>query len=198
MKKSLFSIAFLLLALFLNAQEIKSPNGNFSLHFEVKESVPVYKLDLKNKAIIKESKLGLELKDIESLLTGFAVTKVDKSAFDESWKPVLGEVKEIRNHYNEMAVTLTQKATERILIIRFRLFDDGLGFRYEFPQQEKLNYFVIKEERTQFAMTGDHTAFWIPGDYDTQEYSYTKSKLSEIRGLMKKAITPNASQTPCS
>ena len=123
---------------------------------------------------------------------------METSTFDETWKPVWGEESQIRNHYNEMAVTLNQKAQERNMVIRFRLFDDGLGFRYEFPLQENLNYFVIKEEHTQFAMTGDHTAFWIPGDYDTQEYDYTESKLSEIRGLMKGAITPNSSQTPFS
>src|SRR5690606_7912899 len=116
------------------------------------------------------------------------------STFDETWTPVWGEVKAIRNHYNEMAVTLSQKGTNRQMLIRFRLFDEGLGFRYEFPHQKDLTYFVIKEEKTQFAMTGDHTAFWIPGDYDTQEYDFTTSRLSEIRGLMPKAITANVSQ----
>ena len=119
----------------------------------------------------------------------------ETSTFDETWEPVWGEVKQIRNHYNEMAVTLNQKAQDRNIIIRFRLFDDGLGFRYEFPLQKNLNYFVIKEERTQFAMAGDHKAFWIPGDYDTQEYDYMESKLSEIRGLMEEDVTGNASQT---
>ena len=126
---------------------------------------------------------------------GFACIDAKTSTFDETWEPVWGEVKSIRNHYNEMAVTLNQKVQNRNIIIRFRLYNDGLGFRYEFPQQENLNYFVIKEEHSQFAMTGDHTAFWIPGDYDTQEYDYTESKLTEIRGLMKGAITDNASQT---
>ena len=102
----------------------------------------------------------------------------------------MGEEDKIRNHYNELAVTLEQPDNQRHIVIRFRLFNDGLGFRYEFPQQNNLNYFIIKEEHTQFAMTGDHTAFWIPGDYDTQEYDYTTSRLSEIRGLMKKAVTP--------
>ena len=131
-------------------------------------------------------------------MSGFTIEKSETSTFDETWQPVWGEEKEIRNHYNELAVTLDQKAQERDILIRFRLFDDGLGFRYEFPLQKNLNYFVIKEEHTQFAMTGDHKAFWIPGDYDTQEYDYTESKLSEIRGLMKGAITPNSSQTPFS
>lgn len=198
MKKSLLSIVFLLTAFCLQAASFKSPNGNFELKFQLKDGVPVYQLDYKSHAIVKESKLGLELKDTPSLLGGFSIVKSEEATFDENWKPVWGEVKTIRNHYNELAVTLNQTETDRMMVIRFRLFDDGLGFRYEFPQQENLNYFVIKEEHSQFAMAGDHTAFWIPGDYDTQEYSYTTSKLSEIHGLMKKAITPNASQTPFS
>ncbi len=120
------------------------------------------------------------------------------STIDETWQPVWGDEKEIRNHCNEMLVTLNQQATNRFMLIRFRLFNDGLGFRYEFKEQEKLSYFVIKEECTQFALTGDHTAWWIPGDYDTQEYDYTTSRLSEIRNLMEEAISPNASQTPFS
>lgn len=130
-----------------------------------------------------------------SLMDGFVVAKTDTSTFDETWKPVWGETATIRNHYNELAVTLNQPATKRNIVIRFRVYDDGMGLRYEFPQQEELNYFVIKEEHTQFAMAGDHKAFWIPGDYDTQEYETVESKLSEIRGLMKSAITPNSSQT---
>ena len=159
---------------------------------------PVYELSYKGKEVIKPSKLGLELKNDPGLMNGFTLADIKTSAFDETWEPVWGEVKSIRNHYNEMAVTLNQKAQDRNLIICFRLYNDGLGFRYEFPQQKNLNYFVIKEEHSQFAMAGDHTAFWIPGDYDTQEYDYTESKLSEIRGLLQGAITPNASQTPFS
>lgn len=201
----------------INAQELKSPNGNLSLNFSVENGgIPTYSLKYKGRDVIKPSKLGLELKDEfilggfnnfegekkgedrVSLLNNFEIADTKTSTFDETWKPVWGEVKEIRNHYNELAVTLNQKTTDRHIIIRFRLFDDGLGFRYEFPEQKNLIYFVIKEEKTQFAMAGDHTAYWIPGDYDTQEYDYTTSKLSEIRGLMPKAITPNASQTPFS
>lgn len=130
-----------------------------------------------------------------SLMDGFVVAKTDTLTFDETWKPVWGETATIRNHYNELAVTLNQPSTKRNIVIRFRVYDDGMGLRYEFPQQEELNYFVIKEEHTQFAMAGDHKAFWIPGDYDTQEYETVESKLSEIRGLMKSAITPNSSQT---
>ncbi len=159
------------------------------------DGTPSYRLNYKDKAVIKPSKLGLALKnDAKSLLNDFTVIDTKTSTFDETWKPVWGEWATIRNHYNELAVTLNQKGTDRQLIIRFRLFDDGLGFRYEFPSQKNLTYFVIKEERTQFAMTGDHTAFWIPGDYDTQEYDYTTSKLSEIRGLTKIATTENVSQ----
>lgn len=159
------------------------------------DGTPTYNLKYKNKEVVKTSKLGLELKDDKkSLLNDFTITDTKTSTFDETWKPVWGEVDHIRNHYNELAVTLNQKGTDRQIVIRFRLFDDGLGFRYEFPAQKNLTYFVIKEERSQFAMTGDHTAFWIPGDYDTQEYDYTKSKLSEIRGLSEKAYTANVSQ----
>ncbi|MBS2211228.1 glycoside hydrolase family 97 protein [Carboxylicivirga mesophila] len=187
-----------LMGLTMFGEELKSPNGAFKMFFELKDGVPTYQLALHDKAVIKESKLGLELKDAESLLNGFEVTGVEHASFDATWQPVWGEWKDIRNHYNEMAVTLSQTESQRKMLIRFRLFDDGIGFRYEFPEQEHLTYFVIKEERTQFAMAGDHKAFWIPGDYDTQEYDYTESKLSEIRGLMEKAVTPNASQTPFS
>lgn len=190
-----------LLALFASSalmaeEKITSPNGQIKLTFSVSaQGEPVYELSYKDKVVIKPSKLGLELKDDPGLMTGFAIADVKTSTFDETWEPVWGEVKQIRNHYNEMAVTLKQEAQNRNIVIRFRVFDDGLGFRYEFPLQKNLNYFVIKEEHTQFAMAGDHKAFWIPGDYDTQEYDYTESKLSEIRGLMEGAITGNASQT---
>lgn len=180
----------------LMAEGISSPNGQLRLNFAVNtQGEPVYELFYKEKVVIKPSKLGLELKNDSGLMNGFTLTDTQTSTFDETWEPVWGEVKQIRNHYNEMAVTLNQQAQDRNIIIRFRLFDDGLGFRYEFPLQKKLNYFVVKEEHTQFAMSGDHTAFWIPGDYDTQEYDFTESKLSEIRGLMKVAITGNVSQT---
>ena len=206
-----------------NAQEkLMSPDGNLSMTFSLNgEGTPIYELSYKNKEVIKPSKLGLELvtedpnqqtsfewsaerksqKELDrkaDLYSGFIVKNIQTSTFDETWAPVWGEEDSIRNHYNEMAVTLEQPKNDRFIIIRFRLFDDGLGFRYEFPQQPNLNHFVILEERSQFAMTGDHTAFWIPGDYDTQEYDYTTSRLSEIRGKMDKAITANSSQTPFS
>ena len=200
MKAICIKLTCFLLVLFMSsaamAESITSPNGQLQLNFSVNsQGEPVYELFYKGKAVIKPSKMGLELKNDPGLMNGFTLADTQTSTFDETWEPVWGEVKQIRNHYNEMAVTLDQKAQDRNIIIRFRLFDDGLGFRYEFPLQKNLNYFVIKEERTQFAMTGDHKAFWIPGDYDTQEYDFTESKLSEIRGLMKSAITGNASQT---
>lgn len=202
MRKILF--ALMLLPMLAMAQTVKSPNGNVSVKFSLDNGRPVYEVSYKKRAVVKPSYLGLELaktkhasKGIEetSLMDGFVVAKTDTSTFDETWKPVWGETATIRNHYNELAVTLNQPATKRNIVIRFRVYDDGMGLRYEFPQQEELNYFVIKEEHTQFAMAGDHKAFWIPGDYDTQEYETVESKLSEIRGLMKSAITPNSSQT---
>jgi hypothetical protein len=195
--RKIFLFASLCFTFFLaNAQQLKSPNGNFIMTFSINDNgVPTYALAYYGKTVIKTSKLGLELKnDKKSLLNDFTIADSNISTFDETWKPVWGEENKIRNHYNELAVTLNQKETDRQIVIRFRLFDDGLGFRYEFPQQKNLVYFVIKEEKTQFAMTGDHTAFWIPGDYDTQEYDFTESKLSEIRKLFKGAVSENASQ----
>jgi hypothetical protein len=196
--KNLFFASLILFAFssIAEAQQLKSPEGKFVMEFSLQnDGTPTYNLKYKNKEVIKTSKLGLELKDDKkSLLNDFTVVDSKTSTFDETWKPVWGEVDKIRNHYNELAVTLNQKGTDRQIVIRFRLFDDGLGFRYEFPTQKNLTYFIIKEERSQFAMAGDHTAFWIPGDYDTQEYDYTKSKLSEIRGLSEKAYTANVSQ----
>ena len=180
----------------LKAEKLTSPNGQLEMNFTLTpQGEPLYELTYKGKAVIKPSKLGLELKDAPSLMDGFKLVAQQQTSFDETWQPVWGEESNIRNHYNELLVTLRQEAHNRNIQIRFRLFDDGLGFRYEFPLQQNLNYFVIKEERTQFAMAGDHTAFWIPGDYDTQEYDYTESKLTEIRGLMDGAITENSSQT---
>jgi len=198
MKKLIILAYMLIVSQLIFAEEVKSPNQKMVLNFEIENGTPVYRLSLEGHPIILDSKLGLELRDDKDLLSGFTITNIQRSSLDETWQPVWGEEKEVRNHYNEMAVTLEQKATEREMVIRFRVFDDGLGFRYEFPEQPNLIYFVVTKERTQFAMAGDHTAFWIPGDYDTQEYDYTTSRLSEIRGLMEQAITPNASQTPIS
>ncbi len=198
MKKLQVLLVCLLAVLGLKAAELKSPKGNLTLYADVKDGRPMYRLDYKGRPVVKESYLGLELKNDKDLMSGFTLVGTKTSAFDETWQPVWGEVKDIRNHYNELLMTLEQPETKRTMEIRFRLYDDGVGFRYEFPQQPNLNYFVIKEEHTQFAMAGDHKAFWIPGDYDTQEYSTVTSILSEIRGKMKAAITPNSSQTPFS
>lgn len=195
MKKILLLLAFASTGMLLMATEIKSPNRELVLNVMVKEGAPVYWLTYKNKPVIKESRLGLQLKNDQSLTEGFVISNSFITSFDETWQPVWGEVKSIRNNYNELAITLTQAATQRSIIVRFRLFNDGLGFRYEFPLQEKLNYFIIKEEKTQFALAGDLKAFWLPGDFDTEEYSTVTSKLSEVRGKMKAAITPNSSQT---
>ena len=196
-------------------QELKSPNGNFVMDFSLsKDGKPTYQLRYKGKDVVKPSHLGFEFKtklkemdfavqdrveddrakDIANFLSGFTIIDTKSTSFDETWKPVWGEVDKIRNNFNELAVTVSQPKTDRQMIIRFRMFDDGLGFRYEFPEQKNLKYFVVKEEHSQFAMAGDHTAFWIPGDYDTQEYDYTESKLSEIKGLFDKAYIGNASQ----
>ena len=216
-RKILSLIAFLCISFIANAQQkLTSPDNNLVMTFQVdSKGAPTYELTYKNKVVIKPSTLGLELKKEDNTRTdfdwvdrrdltkldsktnlydGFEIKDTQTATFDETWQPVWGEEKEIRNHYNELAVTLYQPMNDRSIVIRFRLFNDGLGFRYEFPQQKSLNYFVIKEEHSQFGMNGDHIAFWIPGDYDTQEYDYIESKLSEIRGLMESAVTVNASQ----
>ena len=173
----------------LGATEVlTSPDGRLQLSFDLTaDGTPTYKMDYNNKPVIATSRLGLELKNQKSLLDGFKMERVSRSSFDETWQPIWGEQSSIRNHYNEMAVCLSQPDDNghlREMIVRFRLYDDGVGFRYEWPAQDNFTYFTIKEERTEFAMTGDHTAYWIPGDYDTQEYDYTISRLSEVREKM--------------
>ena len=200
---------------------LSSPDGKLEMSFHLTvDGTPEYTLNYDGRPVILNSGMGFELRGVlkaqkidynadgtvtksdwkpcESLHDGFAVESVERSSHDETWAPVWGEEDSIRNHYNELAVNLVQASTERRLVIRFRLFNDGLGFRYEFPSQKNLNYFVIKEELTQFAMTADHTAWWIPGDYDTQEYNYTQCRLSEISKHFKEALTGNDSQTPFS
>jgi len=166
------------------------------LTFTLRDSKPYYSVSFRGKPVIKPSRLGYELHNAESLLEGFTQTGEKTSTFDETWMPVWGENKTIRNHYKELLVGLIQEKTGRVMNLRFRVYDEGVGLRYEFPQEgSKLNYFVVKEECTEFALTGDHIAWWIPGDYDTQEYEYSRSRLSEIRPLFKKKVTDNASQT---
>lgn len=215
MKRILPLLAALFAAAGASAQEtLLSPDGDLKLTFRLSETgAPTYALDFRgvppccpapwgsscaamHRRWSSEPKSKGRLWRPVSLYDRFEQTGVERSSFDEQWQPVWGEESSIRNHYNEMAVTLRQAESGREMTIRFRLYDEGLGFRYEFPEQKQLTYFTIREERTQFAMTGDHTAFWIPGDYDTQEYDYTESRLSEIRSHMEQAITPNSSQTP--
>ena len=195
----------LMMPLLLVAQQVKSPNGNVVVSFSlVDNGVPTYKVSYKGKPVIKQSRLGLELTPSQNdgikaedtnLMNGFKVSNTETSSFKEVWKPVWGETSSILNHYNEMAVSLTQEHPNRTIIVRFRVYNDGMGLRYEFPRQSNLGYFIIKDEHTQFAMAGDHTAWWLPGDYDTQEYETVTSKLSEIRSKMKAAVTENTSQT---
>ena len=196
----------------LTAEELHSPDGQLTLRFTLQEGgVPAYSLRYKEQEVIRPSRLGLELTGSEnamfgqevrkssdprtSLYDGFHLAAAERNSVDETWEPVWGESRTIRDRHNELAVRLAQEETGRTMIIRFRLFNDGLGFRYEFPQQKELVYFVVREELTEFAMTGDHTAFWIPGDYDTQEYDYHTSRLSEIGGINRAGRQGNLSQT---
>lgn len=196
MKKLIF-LAMLALPTMLMAQTVKSPNGDVEVRFALDGGKPTYEMSYKQKAVVKPSRLGLELakdkhaskgKNETDLMDGFTIADTKTSSFDETWKPVWGETATIRNHYNELAVTLNQPSSQRNIIIRFRVYDDGMGLRYEFPQQKELNYFIIKEEHTQFAMAGDHTAWWLPGDYDTQEQETQETKLSGIREQFNKAV----------
>jgi hypothetical protein len=180
----------------LHAADVSSPSGKLSLRFELNaQGQPTYQLFRDNTPVLKPSRLGFELADGTTLTDGFKQLAEESSSFDETWSPVWGESSEIRNNYNELLVKLVQPSSDRYMNIRFRIYDDGMGLRYEFPQEGKLNYFTVKEEKTEFAMTGDHTAWWIPGDYDTQEYEYTESKLSEIPRLLRGAVSGNLSQT---
>ena len=195
--KKIITLLFTLLPIAASAQTVVSPNGNVQLTFSLDQGRPTYEMTYKDKAVVKPSHLGLELaKDKHAsksmnetdLMDGFVVAETKTGTFDETWKPVWGETATIRNHYNELAVTLDQPATKRKMVIRFRVYDDGMGLRYEFPQQRDLNYFLIKEERTEFAMAGDHIAWWLPGDYDTQEQETQQTRLSEIRNRMHEAV----------
>ena len=202
MHKITVLLCAVLMPFMTSAQEVKSPGGQVTVKFYLESGRPTYEMSYKNRAVVKPSHLGLELaKDKHaskgmretSLMDGFEIKDTKTSTFDETWKPVWGEVAKVRNHYNELAVTLDQPATKREMIIRFRVYDEGMGLRYEFPQQDSLVYFIIKDEHTQFAMTGDHTAWWLPGDYDTQEQETQESKLSEIRSRFHDAVNWNNS-----
>ncbi|NVN19059.1 glycoside hydrolase family 97 protein [Muricauda sp. HICW] len=182
----------------MSAQELKSPNGALQLKVTLtSEGMVQYTLDLDNKEVIKPSTLGLQLKNAPSMLKGFQIEESHIKEVDEHWNPVWGKQKTVRNHYNELELRLVQPEHDnRYIRLRFRLFNDGLAFRYEFPKQKTLNYFIIEEEETEFALTGDHKIFWIPGDYDTHEYPYTTSKISEIPSKMKDATVYISAQAP--
>jgi len=196
--KKLVLLLVLLVAPFLvKGQTIASPNKNLILKFELKNGIPFYELTYKGKPVIKPSKLGVEIKNAPSFMDGFSVKNTAQSTVDVNWDPIMGEEKTIRNNYTELLIVLSQeKNNNRYINLRFRLFNDGLGFRYEFPKQKDLNYFIIKEEHTEFKLAGDHKIFWIPGDYDTNEYAYTTSKISEIQGFMQKATIEINAQKP--
>ncbi|HSE25778.1 MAG TPA: glycoside hydrolase family 97 protein [Pyrinomonadaceae bacterium] len=198
MRKGLLILLVLFSSLNAVAQEIKSPNGKLSFSFELSvDGEPTYKLSFNGKAVIQKSRLGIELKELPPFTKGFTIAKVEQSQLDETWAPVWGQEKEIRNHYNELAVTLQQASVNnRRMIMRFRLFDDGLGFRYEFPEQTDLKYFIVMDEKTEFNLTGDHKAFWIPGDYDTNEYAYSTTKISEVDATKGAAAQDIAFKSP--
>ncbi|MBU7570002.1 MAG: glycoside hydrolase family 97 protein [Flavobacterium sp.] len=179
--KNIFTLCLLVLTGFLNAQTVESPSKEIAVTFKLTaEGRPSYSVNYKNKPVIKESLLGIALKETEALETGFEITNTQNKSVDESWKPVLGEQSVIRNTYNQAVFSLLQKATGRKLDIVFKVYDEGVAFRYEFPKQNKLNYFIISDEKTEFNLAGNHKTFWIPGDYDSQEYVYNETKLSEI------------------
>ncbi len=192
MKKVLNLIAGLLvLYIPVTGQTLLSTDGNLSMTFSLTDNgTPRYSLDYKSKPAVRPSSLGFKLKKGGDLKDGFEIVSVDTASVDTTWRPVWGEEAEIRDNHREMLVNLRQKSTNRLMSVRFRLFDDGLGFRYEFPMQKKLSYFVITDELTEFAMAGDHEAYWIPADYDTQEYEYTRSRLSDIASLADSVTGP--------
>ena len=202
----LILLAIACMPLGMNAQEVKSPDGNVVVNFSLDPNgCPTYSLSYKGKVVCKPSKLGLTLaKDKHAnagihetdLREGFAVVDTQISTFDETWTPVWGQYKQVRNHYNEMAVSLHQASADRTMIIRFRVYDEGMGLRYEFPQQKNLNYFIIKQENTQFALAGDHMAWWLAGDYDTQEHPGQTSRLSEVRARMDMCLNPAPGRVP--
>ncbi|AWA30827.1 alpha-glucosidase [Flavobacterium magnum] len=177
--KKILTVCLALVTGTLVAQNVKSPSGNISLDFRLVEGKPSYSVTYKSKPVVLSSLLGVKLKETTDLASGFSIDSIGNHSFNESWKPVLGEQSSIVNHYNQMTVALSQSAGRKLNII-FRIFDEGIAFRYDFPRQKDLNYFVISDEVSEFNLTGDHKVFWIPGDYDSQEYVYNESKISEI------------------
>lgn len=164
-----------------NAQNIASPSKNLILSFQLtKEGTPRYSVQYKNRTIVSESNLGIKLKETTSLDANFKIDSIGQKSVNEIWHPVLGEQSNVKNNYNQLKVSLSQTTTNRRLNIIFKVYDEGVAFRYEFPKQSNLNYFIISDEKTEFNLTGNHKTFWIPGDFDSQEYPYTESKISEI------------------
>jgi hypothetical protein len=180
MKHFLSTILFFTLSL-LQAQSVTSPSKDITLDFTLTtKGQPSYTVNYKNKAVVLESAMGIKLKSKPDLDANFEVVRAKTDVFNESWKPVLGEQSSILNHYNELTIELLQKETNVKMNIIFRVFDEGVGFRYDFPKQNELNYFIISDEVTQFNLTDNHKTFWIPGDFDSNEYAYNETKLSEI------------------
>ena len=165
----------------LHAQSIQSPSNKITLNFKLTgNGQPTYSVNYKDKAVVLESVMGIKLKDKPALDANFGISNSKIATFNETWQPVLGEQANIVNHYNELTVALTQKETNVKMNIVFRVFDEGVAFRYDFPKQNELNYFIVSDEVTQFNLTDNNTVFWIPGDFDSNEYEYNETKLSEI------------------
>ena len=178
--KNYIVISFLLLVFYSNAQTIQSPSKKITLNFSLLDGKPTYEVSYKNKPVVLKSYLGIKLKAARDLDAKFTVENSTKKSVNETWQPVLGEQSNIKNSYNQLTVELYQSLTDRKVNIIFRVFDEGVAFRYDFPKQPNLNYFVISDEASEFNLTGDHKTFWLPGDFDSQEYPYTESKLSEV------------------
>jgi hypothetical protein len=195
--KNIFSLVFIVFSGFCQAQSVASPSKEITLDFKLVNGKPAYSVTYKGNAVIAESLLGIKLKDANDLASEFTIDSVGKSTFNQEWKPVLGEQATIVNHYNQLTFALSQSKTDRKINLVFRVFDEGVAFRYEFPKQKNLNYFIISDEATQFNLTGSHKTFWIPGDFDSQEYVYNESKISEIdndklnlnNGIAMKSLT---------
>ena len=181
MKKILLLIAILVTSLGATAEELMSPNRQFVLNTYCKDGIPYYTLSYKGRVVIHQSRLGMDIKNEGGMKDNMELQSVERQSKDETWNTVWGEQSTVRNNYNEMLVHFYQPSSTRLLDVRFRLFDDGLGFRYEFPEQQTLRKFVLKNELTEFNLGFDYTAFALPGDYDTQEFTYTTARLTQLR-----------------